>query len=115
MARYPHCQYMRKGNDVRQYTGSIVFVLLSVAVPVVGAARKWPWPWWVWIGIAAAFLLGAVLSFPVRARPSSAFISGDATGSSFGNVYSDADTFVRGDARQAFFWNIIHRSHPRQR
>jgi hypothetical protein len=106
---------MRKGNDVRQYTGSIVFVLLSVAVPVVGAARKWPWPWWVWIGIAAAFLLGAVLSFPVRARPSSAFISGDATGSSFGNVYSDADTFVRGDARQAFFWNIIHRSHPRQR
>src|ERR1700728_1171863 len=100
---------------MRQYVGTIVFVALSVLVSVIGAATKWSWHWWVWVSVAALFLLGAALSFPGPAEipPSSAFIDGDATGSSFGNVYSDADTFVRGDARRAIFWNIIHRSKAR--
>jgi hypothetical protein len=102
---------------MRQYIGSIVFAVLSVVVPVVGSASKWPWPLWAWVAIGILLLLGAILSFPVRKplRPSSAFVSGDASGSSFRNVYSDADNFVSGDARQAIFWNIIHLSRPHQR
>jgi purine-cytosine permease-like protein len=102
---------------MRQYLGSIVFVVLSVLVSVVGVATKWPWPKWAWIAITAAFLLGAALSFPVKSRTeaSSAFVDGDASGSIFGNVYSDAQTFIHGPAQQALFWNIIHRPRSKQR
>jgi hypothetical protein len=109
---------MKKGGFVRQYLGTVIFGLLGVAVPVIGAATRWPWPWGIMLGIGVAFVVAAGLSYPVRERPEdpapqTAFISGDATGSSFGNVYTDADFMVRGDARHAVFWNIIQR--PRRR
>jgi hypothetical protein len=96
---------------MRQYLGSIVF-FLSVLVSVLGVATHWPWPAWALVVIATTFLLGAVLTFPVRTQIEvrSSFVEGDASGSIFGNVYTDATTFIHGDARQALFWNIIHRS-----
>ena len=99
---------------MRQYIGTVTFAMLAVAVPVLAAALKWPWPWWAWLLIGVGLLLGSVLSYQARVRVSSSFIAGDATGSRFGNVYSDADTFVDGDARQALFWNVIHHSRDRR-
>lgn len=102
---------------MRQYLGSLVFVTLSVLLSVLGVATKWPWPKGAWILIAIALLLGAVLTFPVRSQTEepSVFVDGDASGSIFGNVYSDAHTFVRGPAKRALFWNIIHRPQPGER
>jgi len=44
-------------------------------------------------------------------KESESFVEGDASGSRFGNVYSNAPTFVRGNARRASFWNVTHRSN----
>lgn len=100
---------------MRQYLGTVILALAGAAVAVTGVAAHWPWKWPVWTYLTIFFLAGAVLSLPVKAKPRSrprTFISGDASGSAFGNVDSDADVFVSGDARHALFWNIIHRQEP---
>jgi hypothetical protein len=64
----------------------------------------------LYVTIAIVSMIGAALLYPVRKRERSAFGIGDFSGSKFGNVYSDADDFIRGTAREALFVNIIHRS-----
>jgi hypothetical protein len=69
--------------------------------------------------VAAGVIVSGISSIrnrkKVRERQASgAFIEGDASGSSFGNVYSDAPTFVRGNALRTRFWNVIHRSDQRR-
>jgi hypothetical protein len=77
---------------------------------------------WVVVGSVAGVVVatGVVVSWMSSLRKrsktsgseeSGSFIEGDASGSNFGNVYSDAPTFVRGNARRASFWNVIHRSN----
>ena len=103
---------------MREYVGSLIWVLLSVVISVIGVATHWPWAWEAWAAVVIMLLLGAILTFPVRSHPArepTAFVAGDASGSTFGNVYSDADVFVRGNARRALFWNIIHRPQSRHR
>lgn len=98
---------------MRRYIGSVVAVLVGVVIAVIGAATHWPWPWWAWVIILGLCLVCVILAFPVRKEaPSTAFVGGDASGSTFRNVYSEADHFVRGNAHQALFWNVIHRSPP---
>jgi len=91
---------------MRQYMGTIVLALLGIALGAVAVVTAW----WVWVAIAVASIAGAILLYPVRKPERSAFGIGDFSGSKFGNVYSDADDFIRGDAREALFINIIHKS-----
>lgn len=100
---------------MRQYIGSIVSLLLAVGIAIIGAVTHWPWHWWVFVIIVALCLVAAILAYPAPDRPQTAFVVGDASGSKFRNVYSDADDFVRGDARRALFWNVVHLSHHRRR
>lgn len=91
---------------MRQYIGTIVLALLGITLGALAVATSW----WVWIVIAVPSIVGAVLLYPVRKSERSAFGIGDFSGSKFGNVYSDADDFIRGTAREALFINIIHKS-----
>src|ERR1022692_546184 len=104
----------RKCHGMRQYLGSIILTLLSISAPVIGAVENWPWPWWIFGGMAIGLLIGAYLTRPRREVPRSApvptaFVGGDASGSTFRNIYTDADYVVHGNARRAIFRNIIHR------
>jgi hypothetical protein len=91
---------------MRQYIGTIILALLGIALGALAIATSW----WAYVLIALLSVGGAVLLYPVRKSERSAFGIGDFSGSRFGNVYSDADDFIRGTAREALFINIIHRS-----
>jgi hypothetical protein len=49
-----------------------------------------------------------LLRRPKRER--TAFVTGDATGSVFRNITTDADDFVRGDRTDSMFEDIEHKS-----
>src|SRR5258708_27654286 len=87
--------------------------------PCARYSRPWPWPWWAFVVIGAPFVAGADASLPPRggkserpavssSTPRSAFVVGDADGSTFGNASSNADAFIHGNASPALFWNILH-------
>jgi hypothetical protein len=43
-------------------------------------------------------------------RKPTAFITGDAAGSVFENVETDADVFIEGDRENSVFRNVVHRT-----
>ena len=46
---------------------------------------------------------------PPASREPSAFIRGDASGSAFKDVETDADIFIDGDRTDSVFRNVVHR------
>jgi uncharacterized membrane protein len=96
---------------MRNYLGTVILAFLGIALACVTVATHL----WQLAIVIVLSLLGAVLLYPVRKPERTAFGIGDFSGSSFNNVYTDADDFIRGDAREALFINIIHRSRNKKR
>jgi hypothetical protein len=99
-----------KEHMMRSYIGTTILNLLGIALSCLGITKHLL-PLLI---VAALALLGAVLSYPVRKPGRTAFGIGDFSGSTFGNVYTDADDFIQGNAREALFINIIHKSHKQR-
>jgi hypothetical protein len=110
---------------MRQYVGTVIFGVVAVAVGVVGwfvpdIHQSWLWSLLVAAAVIAC-LIGAYLLHPSR-KPSSpasqiapsAFIKGDADGSTLQRVKSNADDFITGNARRAFLADIKHKSRGRR-
>lgn len=102
--------------------GSIVALVIAVVIAIIGAATRWPWHWWIWAIVCAICVVVAVFAYLTQPQsdsrkenePRSAFVVGDASGSSFNRVFSNADDFIRGNALRAIFRDVTHRS-PRFR
>lgn len=86
---------------------------LVVGVPGLIALGN-VWPSWVIVLLVVPFVLASLFTIPVRKAvapaPATSFVRGDASGSSFANVESNAEIFIDGDAREAFLWNVVHRA-----
>lgn len=104
---------------MRHWIGMCLLGVAGIAATLLQAWQSLP----AW-GIALTILLtagGVTLTWPVRReqdapRVSSpppaadtAFIRGDASGSTMVDVSSDAQVFIEGDARETFLSRIIHR------
>lgn len=74
-----------------QRLGGAVLAALAVVLGIYSGVDSWPW------------------SSEVAEKPT-AFIRGDASGSSLDTIYSDADFMVDGNARKTKFRNITHRT-----
>lgn len=99
----------------------------SIAVGAVGAALAVMSLWggyshWLLVGLAALVGVGLLLTWPGRDKAASetpeaersAFVRGDASGSTFDDVVSDgSDSFIEGNAIGAIFRRVIHRA-PRR-
>lgn len=93
---------------MRHWLGTTILTLLGISLSLWAAAAHWPI--WLTICVLALTVLGIVLSWPVKvANESSAFVRGDASGSSFTDVRSDAHTFIDGNARETLFTRVQHR------
>jgi hypothetical protein len=92
---------------MKQWIGTTLLTLLALLFAALGISKGWPW--WLWVILTIAALACAVLAFPVQANEKTTFAVGDFSGSSFVNVYSDAQEFIHGEAKRALFFNIIHR------
>jgi len=101
---------------VRAWFGTVGLAAVGIAVSIVGPVAKWPV--WLWVILALAFALGAVLLLPLRtsepSSPQSAFIKGDADGSTFRRVDAQADVFVGGNARRTRLYDVVFRTPDRR-
>lgn len=106
---------------MRHWIGTSLFGVAGIAATLLQAWQSLP----AWgIGLTVLFAAGGViLTWPVRREPAhdtprisspppaadTAFIRGDANGSTMVDVSSDAQVFIEGDARETFLSRIIHR------
>jgi hypothetical protein len=98
-----------------QRLGGTILAALAVVIAIISGIDSWPW--WLTAIFALLSLAGVILMLipsdqktsEVEERPT-AFIRGDASGSSLNTVYSDADFMVDGNARKTKFRNITHRT-----
>ena len=98
-----------------QRLGGLILAALAVALGIYSGIDSWPW--WLTAVFSLLGLSGVILTLlPLNKKASevaekpTAFIRGDATGSSLDTIYSDADFMVDGNARKTKFRNITHRT-----
>src|SRR6266550_8830265 len=87
-----------------QYIGTVLWGVLNLTV-AAAALYGWRWPLWTIAPIVVVFVLGAYFVWPIAPPPpvgqrGTAFVRGDASGSTFDDVdVQGADAVVDGDAR----------------
>jgi hypothetical protein len=100
-----------------RWLGSSVVLAVGLVLGFLSVAAGYS-PWLL-AGLAVAAAIGVFLTWPGRDEPEnerSAFVRGDASGSTFDEVVSDgSDSFIDGDALGAIFRRVIHRAPRRPR
>ena len=109
---------------MKQYSGSIVSLALATilaATPLYGVQ----WPLWTIGPIVGVFLVVGYLLRPSKSAPptpassprrDTAFVRGDADGSTFDDIVVDgAHAVIDGNARNAVFHNVRYRAAAAKR
>jgi hypothetical protein len=100
--------------EMRAWFGTAILGAIGLGADITAIARGWPWPAVVALGVVGA--VATVMTIPVAApHPETAFVRGDASASRFVDITTDADVFIDGDAREALFLRVLHRSRRRSR
>jgi hypothetical protein len=106
-------RWHRRRTPVGHWAGTTIFAALGIFLAAVAGWGEWPV--WSKIAVVAVCALAAILTMPVTSqrpaaphRAQTAFVRGDADGSAFRNIISNADHFIEGNARDALFWHIVH-------
>lgn len=96
--------------------GGAILAALAVGLGIYTFISSWQW--WITALFAIVALICFVLMLlpskketPEREQPRSTTFKGDLDGSTIGEVWSDADTLVDGNARNAKINKITHRTN----
>jgi hypothetical protein len=101
--------------------GGAILAALAVALGIYTFISSWPW--WVTAILAFIVIVGAAFMLlpakgetitPEAPRPKTTTFKGDLDGSKIDSVWSDADTFADGNARNAQMSNITHHTDHNQ-
>lgn len=98
---------------MRHWIGSSLLTVAGLGVTLYQAWQSAP-PWLIALTVLLT-AIGVLLMWPLRRErgAATAFIRGDASGSTAVDVSSDAQVFIEGDARETVLSRIIH--SPRRR
>jgi len=97
---------------MRAQIASILSLIVGLLFGALGALQLLP-PWLAWpllgIGVLAAIFTYQVPKPSGGSDDDSAFVRGDASGSTFEDVRSNAKDFVHGNATESVFRRVTHR------
>lgn len=100
---------------IRRWIGSSVVLAVGLVLAIFSVWAGFSH--WLLVGLAAVAAVAIWMTWPGRDEPGaerSAFVRGDASGSTFDDVVSDgSDSFIEGNAIGAIFRRVTHRA-PRR-